>query len=129
MKIIFISIGIQFWEFCRSFSNEPWYLLIMWVNIEQVANFRFVPVRHQLLYVNCFCLVDSAYLSWVKHQDNAPWKKYLTSLVSSNPSNTKKNNWVFVFFFSIESFQLYNFFVTSTICNLLSSSPLNNLGM
>ncbi|CAM6033707.1 unnamed protein product [Sphagnum compactum] len=57
--------------------------------IVQVANFRFVPVRHQLLYVNCFCLVDSAYLSWVKHQDNAPWKKYLTSLVSFSPSNTK----------------------------------------
>lgn len=50
----------------------------------QVVNFRLVPVRHQLLFVNVFCLIDSAFLSWVKHQDDAPWKKYLTSLVSPN---------------------------------------------
>jgi protein Mpv17 len=50
--------------------------------VVQVANFRLVPVRHQLLFVNVFCLIDSAFLSWVKHQDDAPWKKYLTSLVT-----------------------------------------------
>ena len=50
--------------------------------VVQVVNFRLIPVRHQLLYVNVFCLVDSAFLSWVKYQDDAPWKKYLTSLVT-----------------------------------------------
>lgn len=54
----------------------------------QVANFRLVPVRHQLLFVNVFCLLDSAFLSWVKHQDDAPWKKYLTSLVTPKPSES-----------------------------------------
>lgn len=54
----------------------------------QVANFRLVPVRHQLLFVNVFCLIDSAFLSWVKHQDDAPWKKYLTSLVTRKPSES-----------------------------------------
>lgn len=58
----------------------------------QVANFRLVPVRHQLLYVNCFCLVDSAFLSWVKHQDDAPWKKYLTGLVSRSPAGTSSTS-------------------------------------
>eukprot|EP00850_Spirogloea_muscicola_P010684 SM000063S20074 [mRNA] locus=s63:701910:702839:- [translate_table: standard] len=47
----------------------------------QAANFRFVPVEHQLLFVNCVCLLDSAFLSWFKFQDDAPWKRRLTSLV------------------------------------------------
>ncbi|BBN18919.1 protein Mpv17 [Marchantia polymorpha subsp. ruderalis] len=49
----------------------------------QIANFRFVPVQHQLLFVNFFCILDSAFLSWVKHQEDAPWKRYLTALGSS----------------------------------------------
>lgn len=56
--------------------------------VVQVANFRLIPVRHQLLCVNVFCLLDSAFLSWVKHQDDAPWKRYLTSLVSKKPPST-----------------------------------------
>ncbi|KAJ6355550.1 hypothetical protein OIU77_006024 [Salix suchowensis] len=32
--------------------------------IFQVVNFRYVPVRYQLLYVNVLCLIDSAFLSW-----------------------------------------------------------------
>ncbi|XP_022938269.1 protein SYM1-like isoform X2 [Cucurbita moschata] len=47
--------------------------------IIQVANFRYVPVRYQLLYVNLFCLLDSAFLSWVEQQNNAPWKQWFTS--------------------------------------------------
>lgn len=47
--------------------------------IVQVANFRYVPVRYQLLYVNMFCLLDSAFLSWVEQQKDAPWKKWFTS--------------------------------------------------
>lgn len=50
--------------------------------IVQVANFRFVPVRYQLLYVNFFCLLDSCFLSWVEQQEDAPWKRWLKSSLS-----------------------------------------------
>lgn len=49
----------------------------------QAVNFRFVPVRYQLLYVNFFCLLDSAFLSWFEQQDDAPWKRRLKSLLSA----------------------------------------------
>lgn len=48
----------------------------------QVANFRYVPVRYQLLYVNMFCLLDSAFLSWLEQQKDAPWKQWFTSFHS-----------------------------------------------
>ncbi|XP_047338642.1 protein Mpv17-like [Impatiens glandulifera] len=48
--------------------------------ILQVANFRYVPVRYQLLYVNFFCLLDSCFLSWVEQQQNAPWKEWFRIL-------------------------------------------------
>ncbi|KAJ0962903.1 hypothetical protein J5N97_028025 [Dioscorea zingiberensis] len=47
--------------------------------IVQIANFRFVPVRYQLLYVNFFCLLDSAFLSWLEQQGDASWKQWFTS--------------------------------------------------
>ncbi|CAD5164891.1 unnamed protein product, partial [Musa acuminata subsp. malaccensis] len=50
--------------------------------IVQVANFRFVPVRYQLLYVNLFCLLDSSFLSWIEQQGDAPWKQWFTSFRS-----------------------------------------------
>ncbi|XP_030489485.1 uncharacterized protein LOC115706100 [Cannabis sativa] len=46
--------------------------------IVQVVNFRYVPVRYQLLYVNIFCLLDSAFLSWVEQQKDAAWKQWLS---------------------------------------------------
>ncbi|KAK7293830.1 hypothetical protein RJT34_16705 [Clitoria ternatea] len=49
--------------------------------IVQVANFRFIPVRYQLLYVNFFCLLDSCFLSWVEQQQDAPWKQWLKSIL------------------------------------------------
>ncbi|CAJ1972313.1 unnamed protein product [Sphenostylis stenocarpa] len=49
--------------------------------IVQVANFRFIPVRYQLLYVNFFCLLDSCFLSWVEQQQDAPWKQWLKSFL------------------------------------------------
>ncbi|KAG6414574.1 hypothetical protein SASPL_121946 [Salvia splendens] len=48
----------------------------------QVVNFRFVPVRNQLLYVNLFCLLDSCFLSWIEQQEDAPWKRWLKSRLS-----------------------------------------------
>ncbi|KAI5072607.1 hypothetical protein GOP47_0012713 [Adiantum capillus-veneris] len=48
----------------------------------QAFNFRFVPVKHQLLYVNGFCLVDSVFLSWFKFQEDAAWKRWLLSHVA-----------------------------------------------
>ncbi|KAL2318224.1 hypothetical protein Fmac_032100 [Flemingia macrophylla] len=47
--------------------------------VVQVANFRFIPVRYQLLYVNFFCLLDSCFLSWVEQQQDAQWKQWLKS--------------------------------------------------
>ncbi|XP_021903204.1 PXMP2/4 family protein 2 isoform X2 [Carica papaya] len=47
--------------------------------IVQIANFRYIPVRYQLLYVNVFCLLDSAFLSWIEQQKDAHWKKWFTS--------------------------------------------------
>lgn len=49
----------------------------------QVANFRYVPVCYQLLYVNIFCLFDSAFLSWLEQQNDAPWKKHWLTSFSS----------------------------------------------
>lgn len=57
--------------------------------ILQVTNFRYVPVRYQLLYVNIFCLLDSCFLSWIEQQEDAPWKKWLTSCI---PLNGKKGH-------------------------------------
>lgn len=48
----------------------------------QVVNFRFVPVRYQLLYVNFFCLLDSSFLSWVEQQQDAPLKQWFTSFLA-----------------------------------------------
>lgn len=58
--------------------------------IVQVANFRYVPVRYQLLYVNIFCLLDSAFLSWIEQQQDAPWKTVLVSYLSSKPEDKGK---------------------------------------
>lgn len=44
--------------------------------IVQVGNFRFIPVRYQLLYVNLFCLLDSCFLSWLEQQQDAAWKQW-----------------------------------------------------
>ncbi|KAK6941514.1 Mpv17/PMP22 [Dillenia turbinata] len=48
----------------------------------QFINFRYVPVRYQLLYVNLFCLLDSAFLSWLEQQKDAAWKQWFTSFLS-----------------------------------------------
>ncbi|POO03921.1 Mpv17/PMP [Trema orientale] len=49
--------------------------------VVQIVNFRFIPVRYQLLYVNFFCLLDSCFLSWVEQQEDAPWKQWLKSIL------------------------------------------------
>nr|GMD91980.1 PXMP2/4 family protein 2 isoform X1 [Ipomoea batatas] len=36
--------------------------------VAQAVNFRYVPVQYQLLYVNIFSLLDSAFLSWLEQQ-------------------------------------------------------------
>lgn len=48
----------------------------------QTANFRYVPVRYQLLYVNFFCLLDSCFLSWIEQQGDAAWKQWFKSFIS-----------------------------------------------
>ncbi|KAL5975911.1 hypothetical protein ACLOJK_020239 [Asimina triloba] len=56
----------------------------------QIANFRFVPVRYQLLYVNIFCLLDSAFLSWLEQQEDAPWKQWFTSFLALESKESQK---------------------------------------
>ncbi|CAM8919661.1 unnamed protein product [Rhodiola kirilowii] len=55
----------------------------------QVVNFRFVPVKYQLLYVNFFCLLDSSFLSWLEQQADASWKKWMTSFMESEEQETE----------------------------------------
>lgn len=50
--------------------------------ILQIANFRYIPVRYQLLYVNFFCLLDSCFLSWLEQQQDAAWKKWFKTLLA-----------------------------------------------
>lgn len=50
--------------------------------VVQIANFRYVPVRYQLLYVNFFCLLDSCFLSWIEQQGDAAWKQWFQSFSS-----------------------------------------------
>ncbi|MQL91737.1 hypothetical protein Taro_024340 [Colocasia esculenta] len=57
--------------------------------IVQVANFRFIPVRYQLLYVNVFCLLDSSFLSWLEQQGDASWKQWLTSSLGLENHNSR----------------------------------------
>ncbi|KAK9683716.1 hypothetical protein RND81_10G160200 [Saponaria officinalis] len=52
--------------------------------ILQVANFRYIPVRYQLLYVNLFCLLDSCFLSWIEQQEDAAWKKWFKQLFTEH---------------------------------------------
>ncbi|GAU11733.1 hypothetical protein TSUD_74840 [Trifolium subterraneum] len=52
--------------------------------IVQIFNFRYVPVKYQLLYVNLFCLLDSAFLSWLEQQKDATWKQWFQPFHSSN---------------------------------------------
>jgi len=52
--------------------------------VVQVFNFWYVPVKYQLLYVNFFCLLDSAFLSWLEQQKDAPWKKWFPVFDSTN---------------------------------------------
>lgn len=53
----------------------------------QVVNFRYVPVRYQLLYVNVFCLLDSIFLSWLEQQKDASWKQWFSSSPSKEQSH------------------------------------------
>ncbi|KAJ0699679.1 hypothetical protein HanOQP8_Chr10g0358741 [Helianthus annuus] len=58
--------------------------------IVQVANFRFIPVKYQLLYVNSFCLLDSCFLSWLEQQQDAAWKQWF-KILSSNEHKNKED--------------------------------------
>lgn len=59
----------------------------------QIANFRFIPVRYQLLYVNLFCLLDSCFLSWIEQQGDASWKQWFTSF--HKIEDHKSNVWFY----------------------------------
>jgi len=52
-------------DFMSSYLTE----LVIWPPI-QLFNFRYVPVKHQLMVVNIASVLDSGFLSWVGHQEN-----------------------------------------------------------
>lgn len=87
--------------------------------IVQVANFRYVPVRYQLLYVNIFCLLDSAFLSWIEQQKDAPWKRRFTSFISMREKGGQGRLWYFCPHFCVS----INFLFTQSY--ILSSVQLN----
>lgn len=51
-------------DFAPTYAAE----LAVWPAV-QTLNFSLVPVRHQLLVVNSFSLLDAAFISWVGHQE------------------------------------------------------------
>lgn len=65
--------------------------------ILQVANFRYVPVRYQLLYVNLFCLIDSCFLSWIEQQEDAAWKHWFKQILHLE-GQKDKGGWLICFF-------------------------------
>lgn len=52
-------------DFAPTYAAE----LAVWP-VVQTINFSKVPVRHQLLVVNTFSLLDAAFISWVGHQED-----------------------------------------------------------
>ncbi|KAL1552432.1 protein sym1-like [Salvia divinorum] len=63
----------------------------MWPFV-QIANFRFVPVEYQLLYVNIFCLLDSCFLSWVEQQEESlPWMDWFKSCMPADKARASSS--------------------------------------
>nr|GMD86660.1 PXMP2/4 family protein 2 isoform X2 [Ipomoea batatas] len=60
--------------------------------LAQAVNFRYVPVQYQLLYVNVFSLLDSAFLSWLEQQQKDPPGNQCYALVpiSNDPKDEFK---------------------------------------
>lgn len=52
-------------DFTSTFVAE----LCVWPCI-QAVNFRWCPVQYQLLVVNCFVVLDAAFMSYVQHHDD-----------------------------------------------------------
>ncbi|MFS7912526.1 hypothetical protein Hanom_Chr02g00130941 [Helianthus anomalus] len=61
----------------------------IWLMV-QVANFRFIPIKYQLLYVNSFCLLDNCFLSRLEKQQDAAWKQWF-KILSSNEHKNKED--------------------------------------
>ncbi|XP_057799629.1 protein sym1-like [Salvia miltiorrhiza] len=76
-------------ELMRDFIPAVILEVTLWPFI-QIANFRFVPVRYQLLYVNIFCLLDSCFLSWIEQQEeDLPWMEWCRSFLPSDEAEAK----------------------------------------
>lgn len=58
----------------------------LWPIIQSV-NFTCVPLRHQLLVINCFTIMDAAFMSWARNQTD--WvPKVLAALGFQGDSNS-----------------------------------------
>ncbi|MCL7028548.1 hypothetical protein MKW94_022158 [Papaver nudicaule] len=56
--------------------------MAMELHLDQFINFRHLWLMYQLLYVNMFYLLNSAFVSWIEQQEDAPWKKHCTSFLT-----------------------------------------------
>ena len=60
----------------------------MWTPLD-VCNFAFVPVRHQLLVVNCGCFIESIALSFIKNNGTERVKQFLSMTIISHDEKEK----------------------------------------
>jgi protein Mpv17 len=60
----------------------------MWTPLD-VVNFAFVPVRHQLLVVNCGCFIESIALSFIKNNGTDRVKQLLSISIISHDDKEK----------------------------------------
>lgn len=64
-------------DFMSTFITE----LGVWP-VAQALNFKFIPLKFQLLTVNTLTVVDAAFMSWVQHNDG--WLDRFLSYMSKN---------------------------------------------
>eukprot|EP00271_Cylindrocystis_brebissonii_P023403 TRINITY_DN9690_c0_g1_i1.p1 TRINITY_DN9690_c0_g1~~TRINITY_DN9690_c0_g1_i1.p1 ORF type:complete len:290 (+),score=40.89 TRINITY_DN9690_c0_g1_i1:262-1131(+) len=79
-----LAKGLSLPEVWSNCCRDFWPVLISEAGIWPVVqslNFFYVPVPNQLLVVNLVCLVDSAWLSWLRNQEDAPWKQWLDQMI------------------------------------------------
>jgi len=48
----------------------------------QALNFRWIPVKHQLMVVNLFSIVDGCFMSWTSHHPS--WSDGLSDFLSEH---------------------------------------------
>lgn len=52
--------------------------------VVQSVNFSVVPIKHQLLVINCFTIMDAAFMSWARNQED-----WVTKVVAAFQGSSK----------------------------------------